>query len=163
MPASKIVDTDKGMKSFRAYMGRQDRPAVVAGFLEGGPGSQGHGDGGLTVADVAFLNEVDPPPPARPFMELTVEARQDVWNGQLVDVMRQTVDAATRSSAAAGATAAKGLARIGLQMESDIRATIDSSVGPPNADSTIERKGSSGTLIDTGQMKQSVTSEVRKL
>lgn len=165
MVAAKLTDTDRGMKSFRKYMRSRERPAVVAGFRENGPGGQQAGpDSPLTVADVAALNEFGTMEiPERPFMRITTEERQEAWNAMQVPVMREVVDAATRSPAAAGAAAARGLGRIGLQMAADIRATIDGGVPPPNADSTIERKGSSGTLIDTAQMKQSIDSEVRRL
>ena len=165
MPAAKLVDTDRGMKSFRKFMRARGQPSVVAGFRENGPGGQQHSpDSPLTVADVAALNEfgtmeID----ERPFMRITTEERQEAWQAMLVPVMREVVDAGIRSPAAAGAAAARGLGRIGLQMEADIKATIDGGVPPPNADSTIERKGSSGTLINTGQMKQSIDSEVRRL
>ena len=164
MASSKIIDTDKGMKSFRRFMKQRDRPAVVAGFLENGAGGQQHSpDSPLTVADVAAFNEFDPPEPARPFMRITTDNNQDKWLGMMDDVVREAVDASIKSPSAAGKAAARGLGRVGLQMRADIIATIDSSIGPANADSTIAKKGSSGTLIDSGQMKQSVESEVRKL
>lgn len=165
MATAKIIDTDKGMKSFRRFMKQRDRPAVVAGFRENGPGGQQHSpDSPLTVADVAALNEFGTDTiPSRPFMRITADANQDKWQGLMNNVVREAVDASIKSPRAGGAAAARGMSRVGLQMESDIRATIDSSVGPVNADSTIAKKGSSGTLIDSGQMKQSIDSEVRKL
>lgn len=41
-------------------------------------------------------------------------------------------------------------------------AAIDDGIEPPLADSTIARKGSSKQLIDTGQLKQSITSKVTR-
>jgi phage gpG-like protein len=38
---------------------------------------------------------------------------------------------------------------------------IDAGIPPPNAPSTVAAKGSSKPLIDSGQLKQSITSEVR--
>ena len=49
------------------------------------------------------------------------------------------------------------LDRLGLKAQGDIQRSIASSTPPPNAPVTIARKGSSTTLIDTGEMRQRVT------
>ena len=51
---------------------------------------------------------------------------------------------------------------IALKMQRDIQASILSNTPPPNKPSTIRRKGSSRTLIDTGLLLNSVQSEVIK-
>ena len=50
---------------------------------------------------------------------------------------------------------------LGMQAASDMRNLIRSGSGvpPPNAPATIARKGSSHTLVDTGQMINSVSNE----
>ena len=53
-----------------------------------------------------------------------------------------------------------GLARIGVWMVGSIQARIAAGIEPPNAQSTIDRKGSSKPLIDTGQLRSSITSRV---
>lgn len=50
--------------------------------------------------------------------------------------------------------------RVGVEAEGAIRQYITDLNTPPNAPSTIKRKGSSNPLIDTGAMRQSVTSTV---
>jgi hypothetical protein len=59
----------------------------------------------------------------------------------------------------------KALDRLGLKMVSFMRTAIKFSSGgnepyPPNAPSTIEKKGSSRPLVDTGQLLRSITHEV---
>lgn len=49
------------------------------------------------------------------------------------------------------------LSRLGIQAVGDIQKSITSLRTPPNAPSTIARKGSSNPLIDTGEMRQSTT------
>jgi len=49
---------------------------------------------------------------------------------------------------------------VGMKIENAIRIKILSNVPPPNAASTIKAKGSSHTLIDTGEMLESVSHEV---
>ena len=46
---------------------------------------------------------------------------------------------------------------IGMFLENKIREKILSDVPPPNAESTIKRKGSSHTLIDDSTLLESVT------
>lgn len=49
------------------------------------------------------------------------------------------------------------LSKLGIKAQGDIQAEIVSLSAPPNAPSTIRQKGSSNPLIDSGQMRQSVT------
>ena len=48
---------------------------------------------------------------------------------------------------------------IGMKLENAIRIKILSNVPPPNALSTIKAKGSSHTLIDTGELLESISHE----
>lgn len=49
---------------------------------------------------------------------------------------------------------------IGMVLENEIRLKILSNVPPPLKKSTIKRKGSSATLIDSGQMLASISHQV---
>ena len=49
---------------------------------------------------------------------------------------------------------------VGMKIENAIRLKILSNIPPPNAASTIKAKRSSHTLIDTGEMLESVSHEV---
>lgn len=49
------------------------------------------------------------------------------------------------------------LSKLGILASDDIRMEIDALKSPPNSPVTIERKGSSNPLIDTGAMRQAVT------
>lgn len=59
-----------------------------------------------------------------------------------------------------GLDAKQIMARVGVEAEGAIRQYITDLDTPPNKPSTISRKGSSNPLIDTGNMRQSVTSTV---
>lgn len=52
------------------------------------------------------------------------------------------------------------LEKLGLMGQGDIQEEITNLSSPPNAPSTIRQKGSSNPLIDTGQMRGSVTYKV---
>ena len=54
----------------------------------------------------------------------------------------------------------KSLGLLGLQVSSDIKQKIVDIASPPNSAATIRRKKSANPLVDTGQMKNSITYEV---
>lgn len=54
----------------------------------------------------------------------------------------------------------KALTIVGVKFASDIKARIRAGIPPALADSTIERKGSSKQLIDTGQLIGSISHKV---
>lgn len=50
---------------------------------------------------------------------------------------------------------------IGIEQEMETKKTIDNMKTPPNAPSTISKKGSSKPLIDTGELRSKIISEVQ--
>lgn len=50
---------------------------------------------------------------------------------------------------------------IGLEQENEVKKTITELKAPPNAPSTIKAKGSANPLIDTGELRSSISSELR--
>ncbi|HHW4672956.1 MAG TPA: hypothetical protein ACQGQF_03875 [Xylella fastidiosa subsp. pauca] len=58
-------------------------------------------------------------------------------------------------------TVETALDTLGAVAAGDVQATIRHADLPPLRQQTIQRKGSSAPLIDTGQMLQSITHEVR--
>lgn len=128
---------------------------VAAVGVQGSAASAPHGEGSpLTTAEVAAVNEFGMGVPERPFMRATFEQRAS-------DVAK--LGAALERKVLQGALSVEqALAVIGQAAVSMVRATIDSGLPPPNAPSTVERKGSSGTLRDTGQLKGHITAQVRR-
>lgn len=106
----------------------------------------------LTKAAVNEFGTSDGRIPERPFMRNSLKTNRDVYQRLAAGEAKAIVHGRSdmRSS----------LTRIGIAAQGHIQKEIASSVPPPNAPSTIERKGSSTTLIDTGEMRQSVTHEV---
>jgi hypothetical protein len=87
--------------------------------------------------------------PERPFMRNAIEDNKGAYRAQMAADARQVV--------LGKATLETALNRLGLKAQGDIQASIASNTPPPLKPQTIRRKGSSRTLIDTGQMRQSVT------
>lgn len=135
---------DKTMKKLRKLAGSNGR--VKVGFPEGKADDK--------IIDRAVWNEFGTKTiPPRPFMRFAME------NG-VGDFKREAKIQARR--VLAGETTMNGaLSRIGLNGVDHIQESIKGLRSPANAQSTIEQKGSDNPLIDTGEMRQSVTFEVQ--
>lgn len=144
----KTTITDKGYnKALETFKEVKDtKPAVTIGVHENTgieKGSQ------LTVVEVATFNEFGTEHiPERSFIRSTVDQKFDEYVGkakvlQMKCILQQL-------------TVKKALSVLGELIQSDIIKTINSGVSPANSPETIERKGSSTPLIDSGQLKQSI-------
>lgn len=146
----KTSEIDHGYQKLRREIDKMRRagtPHVAVGFPA--EVSAAYQDG-TTVTDVALFNEFGTERiPERPFLrtaaDATVEKRTRM-TGELLTMI--TTGKMTLSQA---------LSRMGVYMVSVIQKSITDLRTPPNAPSTIARKKSSNPLIDTGQMRQSVT------
>lgn len=119
-----------------------------------------HADDGISNAQLgALLNYGNPhntlhgnaaPIPARPWLIPGVEsATQDI-----VDVIREAV--------AGGATLDDTMEQIGAFAAGATQQYMTDLKEPPNSQYTIDQKGSSNPLIDTGALRASVTYKVTK-
>jgi len=86
--------------------------------------------------------------PARPFIRTTYDDNR----GMLFELIDRQYDRILRGRA----TAKMALERIGEWLEGKTKKKIVDIQAPPNAPSTIAKKGSSNPLIDTSQMRQSI-------
>lgn len=103
--------------------------------------------GGLTVGEVAvFLNFGTETIPPRPFITEAHDENQKVMLKYIEQLKKKIVEGKM--------TVERALELMGLRHCSQIVKKINSNMPPPNALSTIARKGSDHTLVDTGQMRQ---------
>lgn len=91
--------------------------------------------------------------PARPFIDNAVTRIEQDNSGSGAYIAKQVIDGTMSADAA--------LKQVALVAETAIREAITDDTYEPNAPSTIKRKRSSKPLIDTGKMRQAVTSVVR--
>lgn len=89
--------------------------------------------------------------PERSFLRSTMDRRRDLYLELLEEAADRALD---------GRPTKRELEQIGAIAVGDVRDTIARGVPPPNAPSTIARKGSSHPLIDTGRMWQSLDAVV---
>lgn len=141
--ASKFTDTDKGyQRLLDNLLGDLDEPGVLVGVRSETAGSE--------VVTYAAANEFGTSTvPERSFLRSTVDENEESYLDGLEGVAGVIAD----SGAAAGRNA---LEKLGLRAVRDVQRKIVDLKEPPNAASTIERKGSSNPLIDTGRLRQSI-------
>lgn len=120
---------------------------VHSGFLAGSTEKDG-----TPVPEVAAKNEWGDPAkrqPPRPFFRRMIAKHKGEWGGQLTKVLK-----------AADYDAAKSLGLMGELIDGELRQSIVDLLLPPLAKFTIDKKGSTKPLIDSGIMLQSIDHEV---
>lgn len=114
----------------------------------------GTGEGGTPIAAYAAWNEFGTrSAPARSFIRSTVDEKTAEWN--------KLADALISQMLALKVTPEQAFALLGEKAQADIKQKIISLREPPNDPATINIKGSSNPLIDTGAMLNAVRYEVR--
>ena len=107
---------------------------------------------GLTNVEVATFHEFGGEggrPPERSFLRSTMTENASSYV-ELANKIKDEIFSAKMTSE-------KGLAIIGMKIVSDVKKNIRAGIKPDLAQSTINAKGSSTPLIDTGQMLNSIT------
>lgn len=156
----KIIDKDHGFKALmKTVLGlKKDRPSVAVGVLES---SASRADGETTVLNVATFNEFGTKNadgsvhvPERSFIRAWFDQNRALCQKRLKGLLQRVIKGEL--------TEEQALDQFGLWAQGSIQRRMASSIPPPNADSTVAKKGSSTTLIDTGQLRSSITYEIRK-
>jgi hypothetical protein len=122
--------------------------SVRVGFLEGA-----HYPDGTPVGLVAAVNEYGAPSrgiPPRPFFRNMIADKSADWPEALGKTLQAT-----------GLDQTKALELMGQGVAAQLRQSIVETDSPPLAQSTIDRKGSSKPLVDTGVMLNSIDYEIK--
>jgi len=86
--------------------------------------------------------------PERSFIRSTIATKKN-YVDEIAKLVKAVVDGRITEEVA--------LNRLGARISGDVKAAIGKGIPPPNAETTIERKGSSKPLIDTGRLRSAVT------
>lgn len=147
--SSRTTDRDLGWKRIL----RETRKAAVAEVVIGVQAGDVNDDSQL-IAEYAAYNEFGTEKiPERSFMRTAFDEN--------LPAIKKDMDNRYAQMLAGQVTARQALGLIGLRNQDFIKTKIDTNIPPPNAPATIEQKGSSHTLIDTGAMKNSIHYIVR--
>lgn len=159
--AGHVEDRDLGWIGIKAEINALRSLYVQVGIQDDAEAEEN----GTPMALVGAVNEFgshDGHVPERSFMRSTMDENRDKY----YEAMGKGLDEIYAAYAGKKSGGAIGLGRkllkvIGLRVESDIKNKIVSNVPPPNAPSTIARKGSSTTLVDKGALKNSIRNVVK--
>lgn len=144
---SKVTRKGPGIKTF---IKRVKKPgSVEVGIIDAG---QKEGTD-ITVAGVGFANEFGTETiPERSFLRSTTQSSKK----QIVSLIKKL-----RKKVHDGSMGQKqALGLLGAFISDEVKKKIVAIKSPPNAPATIAKKGSSNPLVDTGQLKNSITWEV---
>jgi hypothetical protein len=149
----KIKDTDKGAQKYVARLLADG--ALSVGVL-GGDASAKHEESDLTVADVAEIHEFGlGSAPRRSFLAGWADENKE----QITTVVIKGGQALARGKVE---TVDQLLEQIGVWAVGGIQTRMANNIPPPLAPQTIQRKGSSVALIDTGQLRSSISYRVEQ-
>lgn len=98
--------------------------------------------------------------PERSFLRSTFDAQRKKYQKFMTNGLRREVVEVAKT----GQTGPENLTlkRLGLVVEGDVKKRIAEGIAPPLSPVTIGRKKSSKPLIDTGQLRASIASEIRR-
>jgi len=111
-----------------------------------------HESEGITLGELADIHENGRGVPRRSFLGDYVLENSDRI-GKMIKVSAEQVFKGK-------ATQEQTLRMLGVQMVGEIQQRIASGISPELSDETIKRKGSSKPLIDTGQLRGAISSDV---
>lgn len=149
MNAVRVVD--RGANALLRRLAKS-REAVRVGILDDSPKKAREGDGGRHSLEVAAVHEFGAPAagiPQRSFIRATV----DLNEREIARLQHATMTAFVQGKV----TLRQGLDRIGMKVAAMMQKRFAAGIEPPLAESTIARKGSSKPLVDTGQLRSSIT------
>ena len=162
-----FVDTtmvDRGWNKVVSEIKKLDGSYVKVGLPENGkiqPGSkQGSGNDDVStmseLVTIGAVQEYGAPNrgiPSRPFMRITFDKSVNALKNIKVKLINEIYDGKS--------TVEHALNKIGIWYSAKIKATITALKDPPNDPKTIKRKGSSNPLIDSSQMRNSITHVIK--
>ncbi|KQQ62968.1 hypothetical protein ASF66_01030 [Pseudomonas sp. Leaf129] len=134
-----------------ALKGLEQRMAQDALVLVGVPKGAGSYEDGLTIATIAAVNNfgsADGTVPPRPFLVPAIDKGSPQYR-RLAEIMLPKVMAGEMDMRVL-------LEQMGNLAEGHVKQEITDLRIPPNAASTISKKGSDNPLIDTGALRQSI-------
>lgn len=141
-----------GLKALEARIRAMGKKKVVIGVP-----AETNGDrkDGLSNATIAAAHEFGVPGyiPERSFLRSTLGENKEKAVGLLIRGLKADI--------AQGDFSGKAFSVVGEKLSAEVKRKIQSGISPALDPKTVKRKGSSKPLIDTGNLLQSITYEVR--
>jgi len=158
MAGELVEERDLGWNRIRRELAELAKnPLVVDVGILGQEATESHGDDGLNNVKLGTFHEFggsNNRPPERSFLRSTMENKAQGYMNLLQKKAKRFYES--------GMSVKDFLGLVGQRVSADVKITIKKKIPPPLTDATIERKGSSVPLVDTGQLINSITYVVRK-
>lgn len=152
--APKVTVKDRGYDALmKRLVAAAHKPAVVTVGIHEEEGSGPEGDSGATVAEVAAYAELGLGQQQRSFVRSYVDRNE----AELQDGMRKVGQALVTGEVA---SLDQALGSFGQKAAAGMRAQITDGDEPTDKPETVERKGSSTPLVETGNLVSKITSKV---
>lgn len=154
-----ITMDDKVFKALRAKLAHAKDAHVKIGVLESKGGGGSPDGSSVSLAELAAIHEFGAPKagiPARSFLRKTFtdEEGREALSRFLTRTGRQLI--------ADKLDVKTALDQLGAWAVAQIKKRIKEHIPPPNKPATIKAKGSSTPLVDTGQLINAITWEVKE-
>jgi hypothetical protein len=151
-----IRDIDRGYRKLMTQALEMAKGMSVTVGIHEAEGQKSHGE--LAVIDVGTINEFGGPnnnPPRRSFIRDWADENRTAHEENLRKIAVAVLYGKTPSMKIA-------FDRFGLRCVGEVQKRISDGIDPPQAESTIARKGSSTPLIDTGLLRASIAHKVNE-
>lgn len=150
-----VTRRDNGAKALMRRLASSGEVTVGIHEREGSEPKEGDDDSGMSLVDVAIIHEFGAPEaniPARSFIRDWVDESKAQHDEEMAKMAKLVI--------AGKMDAETALKRLGLRRQGEVQKRIAAGIGEPLKQSTIDRKGSSKQLIDTGQLRAGISHEV---
>ena len=135
----------------KGIMNNLQNARIKIGFPEESHETLSHHEG-VTALHKAVRNNYGIGVPKRPFMQVAFYQNKEKYDKIVLKSFSKIEDIDLPTI----------LNKIGLVASNDVKNAIIALRSPPNAQSTIDEKGSSNPLVDSGHLVQSVTWQIIK-
>lgn len=158
---ARVTDNDRGARALAESLRALGKARVRVGVLADAPKKTGTRTGkrgrqiqqAATLAEVAAAHEFGTATiPQRSFIRATVDLKAAVIAAEQEKLAAQVVDSKITPEVA--------MERLGAAVQGMVQVRIAEGIGPALAPATVARKGSDKQLVDTGQLRSSVTYQV---
>lgn len=155
----KIEIDDRELRKLEAKIAEAEMATVRIGVLGDRGGNEQHPSGEFTMVELAIVHEFGSPKngiPERSFIRRTFKVKADAVGRIAAKLAKMIIDDKMSVDQA--------LELLGQWGAAEVKKTVTEGahIPPPLKDATVERKGSTRPLVDTGRLIQSVTYMVEK-
>lgn len=150
--SDKVKLDDRVWKELRAQVSEASKMHVRVGVFQDSGFAD---DGETTIAEIAAIHEYGAPGaniPERSFIRRTFNEQKNSLEQMMLRLARLVLSEK--------ADVPQALNQLGAWGAAAVKNTIRKRIPPPLKQATIDRKGSSTPLVDTGQLLDSITWEV---